>query len=80
MGKVPPSGQDTRSVASAAGEVNTQADLAGARADLADEMDALEIEMPDGTTATFREILDDLDADDALVRAIDACSISTRGD
>lgn len=63
----------------AAGEVNTQADLAGARVDLADDLDALEIQMPDGTTATFREILDDLDADTNLVAAINACAITPGG-
>lgn len=52
---------------------------AAARADLGDDFDALEIDMPDGTTATFREILDDLDADSDLVAAIQACAITPGG-
>jgi len=52
-----------------------QADLAAARTAFSKELDALEIDMPDGTTASFREILDDLDADAQTVAGLRACAI-----
>jgi hypothetical protein len=53
-------------------EVNSAA--ATLRASVAD----LTFELPDGTTATVREFLDDLDADDTLLAAIDACTLGGR--
>ena len=50
-----------------------------AHADLGEDLDTLKIDMSDGTTATFREILDDLDADADLAEAINACAITSGG-
>jgi hypothetical protein len=36
---------------------------------------AAEIEMPDGTTWTVGEVLDDLDADEALATVVDLCGL-----
>jgi hypothetical protein len=56
------------------GEVNT-ADLDALRGDYGD----VPIDMPDGTTATVRELLDDLDTDAGFEAFIQACAITPTG-
>lgn len=43
------------------------------------EFDDLSIDMPDGTSWSARELLDDLDADDALDLAVETCAINPGG-
>jgi len=48
--------------------------------DLADDFGDLEITLDDGSRMSVREALDDLEADDALQRAIDGCPIEGTAD
>lgn len=74
MGEVPSLSQDTPNMGRSVGEVNT-ADLDALRGDYGD----VPIDMPDGTTATVRELLDDLDTDAGFEAFIQACAITPTG-
>ena len=43
------------------------------------QFDDFEIDMPDGTTVTVREVLDDLDADAQFDAFIQSCAITPTG-
>lgn len=75
--------QDDHIIGRPTGEVNSdataagmQAELAAARADLGDELANMTFDLEDGTSVSFRDVLDDLDADATLAAAVRACAIT----
>jgi hypothetical protein len=56
-----------------------QAEIAAARADLGDMMADMTFDLEDGTTVSFRDMLDDLDAEADLAAAVRACAIAPGG-
>jgi len=56
-----------------------RADLAKTAADLGDLLDTLKFEMPDKTTTSFREFLNDLDRDTRAIDILNGCAISPGG-
>ena len=50
-----------------------------ATSDMRRQYGDLEIEMPDGTTISAREMLDDLDKDIEMERGLDACFLDPMG-
>lgn len=56
-----------------------QAEIAAARADLGDMMADMTFDLEDGTTVSFRDMLDDLDAEADVAAAVRACAITPGG-